>query len=55
MTKQTKAIPKFANEEQERVFWEANDSTDQLDWSKAGKVNLPNSKPATKAISPEDS
>ena len=32
-------------------FWEANDSTDYLDWSKANKVTLPNLKPTTKTIS----
>ncbi|MFZ3082722.1 BrnA antitoxin family protein, partial [Rhodoferax ferrireducens] len=51
MNKQLKAIPKFANEAQERAFWEANDSTDYLDWSKANKVTLPNLKPTTKTIS----
>lgn len=51
MKKQLKAIPKFANEAQERAFWEANDSTDHLDWSKASKVILPNLKPTTKTIS----
>lgn len=48
------AIPKFANEAQERVFWEAHDSTDHLDWSKANKVTLPTLKPTTKTISAED-
>lgn len=51
MNKQTKAIPKFATEAQERVYWEKNDSTDHLDWSKARKVTLPNLKPTTKTIS----
>lgn len=51
MKKQLKAIPEFANEAQERAFWEANDSTDHLDWSKANKVTLPNLKPTTKTIS----
>lgn len=51
MKKQLKTIPKFANEAQERAFWEANDSTDHLDWSKANKVTLPNLKPTTKTIS----
>ncbi|MDO8769607.1 MAG: DUF1737 domain-containing protein [Burkholderiaceae bacterium] len=55
MKKRLKAIPKFANEAQERAFWEANDSTDHLDWSKASKVTLPNLKAMTKTISPEDS
>ncbi len=51
MTKPTKPIPKFANETQERAYWEAHDSTPHLDWSKAKKVSLPNLKPTTKTIS----
>ena len=45
------AIPKFANEAQERAYWESHDSTDHLDWSKAKKGTLPNLKPTTKTIS----
>lgn len=51
MNKQTKAIPKFANEAQERAYWESHDSTDHLDWSKSQKASLPNLKPTTKTIS----
>lgn len=51
MTKPAKAIPKFANEAQERAFWESHDSTEHVDWSKAKKVALPNLKPTTKTIS----
>ena len=51
MNKQTKAIPRFATEAQERAYWEKHDSTDYLDWSKAKKVALPNLKPTTKTIS----
>lgn len=51
MNKPTKTPPKFANEAQERAFWEAHDSTEYLDWSKARKVTLPNLKPTTKTIS----
>jgi predicted DNA binding CopG/RHH family protein len=51
MTKPTKTIPKFANEAQERAFWETQDSSEYLDWSKAKKVPLPNLKPSTKTIS----
>ena len=51
MNKQTKAIPKFATEAQERAYWEKHDSTDYLDWSKAKRVVLPNLKPTTKTIS----
>ena len=53
MTKQTvkQAIPKFKTEAQERAYWEANDSTDHVDWTKAKKVTLPNLRPSTKTIS----
>ena len=51
MNKQTKAIPNFTNEAQERAYWEKHDSADHLDWSKAKKVALPNLKPTTKTIS----
>ena len=51
MTRQLKATPEFANEAEERAFWEANDSTDYLDWTKAQKVVLPNLKPTTRTIS----
>ena len=51
MTRQTKAIPKFATEAQERAYWEKHDSADYLDWSKAKKMTLPNLKPTTKTIS----
>jgi predicted DNA binding CopG/RHH family protein len=51
MDKQLKQIPVFADEAQERTFWETHDSTDYLDWSKAQPVVLPNLKPTTKTIS----
>lgn len=51
MSKQHKAVPKFANEAEERAFWESHDSTDYLDWSKVQRVVLPNLKPSTKTIS----
>ena len=53
MTKQTtkQAIPKFKTEAQVRAYWEAHDSTDHVDWSKAQKVKLPNLRPTTKTIS----
>jgi predicted DNA binding CopG/RHH family protein len=46
-----KPIPTFANEAQERAYWETHDSTTHLDWSQAQKVRLPNLKPTTKTIS----
>ena len=51
MKKRLKAIPKFANEEEERKFWEQNDSLDYLDWNNAQPVVMPNLKPTTKTIS----
>lgn len=51
MSKQLKVVPEFANESNERIFWDTHDSTAYLDWSKAQKVVLPNLKPTTKTIS----
>lgn len=44
-------IPEFKTELEERAFWEENDSSGYLDWSKARQAVLPNLKPTTKAIS----
>ena len=44
-------VPVFANETDERAYWETGggrDSVEHLDWSKAHKVTLPNLKPTTK-------
>ena len=41
----------FKSEAEERKFWEANDSTKLVDWSKAERVRLPNLKPTTQSIS----
>ena len=51
MSKRLKTIPKFANEAAERAFWEKNDSTDFVDWTKAQPATFPNLKPSTKTIS----
>jgi len=51
MTKKLKPIPKFRSEAEERKFWEAHDSTDYVDWSKAQRVRFPNLKLSTTAIS----
>lgn len=51
MKKRRKAIPEFANEEEERKFWERHDSSDYLDWDRAQPVVMPNLKPTTKTIS----
>lgn len=46
-----KQIPKFRNEEEERTFWAARDSTEYVDWSKAKRAVFPNLKPSTRTIS----
>jgi predicted DNA binding CopG/RHH family protein len=51
MNKLLKTVPKFANETEEQLFWDAHDSTEYLDWSKARSVVLSNLKPTTKTIS----
>jgi len=49
--KKPKPLPSFKTEAEERKFWETHDSTDDIDWSKAERVRLPNLKPSTAAIS----
>lgn len=44
-------MPKFASEQEEKVFWGTNDSTEYIDWSKAKKAKFPNLKPTLKTIS----
>jgi predicted DNA binding CopG/RHH family protein len=51
MPRKRKPVPVFKNEAEERRFWEAHDSADYLDWSKAEGVRLPSLKPSTTAIS----
>jgi predicted DNA binding CopG/RHH family protein len=51
MARKLKPIPRFANEAEERKFWESHDSTAYIDWSKAQRVTLPNLKLSTKTIS----
>jgi predicted DNA binding CopG/RHH family protein len=51
MNKTLKPIPAFADEAEEREFWESHDSTDYVDWSKAQRARLPNLKPSSAAIS----
>ena len=46
-----KAVPKFRSEDAEREFWAAHDSTDYIDWRKAGRTTLPNLKPSSQTIS----
>ena len=46
-----KKIPKYKNEDEEREFWAAHDSTDYINWSKGKKVVLSKLKPSIKTIS----
>lgn len=48
---ETKKIPNFENEDEEREFWATHDSTEYIDWSKAERVIFPNLKPSTESIS----
>ena len=49
--KPTKTISIFNDENEERVFWENNDTMDYFDTSKVRKVRFPNLKKTTKSIS----
>ncbi len=46
-----KKIPEFRNEDEERAFWEENDSAEFVDWNTAKRVTLSNLKPSVKKIS----
>jgi len=46
-----KPLPTFVSEADERAFWEMNDSSDYVDWTKAERVQFPNLKPSTTSIS----
>lgn len=46
-----KAIPHFANEDEEREFWASHDTVDHFDWSKAVRATFPELKPSTTTIS----
>lgn len=49
--KTTKTIPTFKSKDEEREFWENNDTLDYFDASKVKKVRFPNLKKTTKSIS----
>jgi predicted DNA binding CopG/RHH family protein len=51
MRKARKPIPAFADEAEERAFWERADSTDTLDWRRAERARRPNLRPSTTEIS----
>jgi len=46
-----KRLPRFRDEDEERAFWAAHDSTAYLDWRKAVRTRLPELKPSRKTIS----
>ncbi len=46
-----KPLPAFSSEGQERDFWEHEDSTEYIDWTKAKRVAFPNLKPSLRTIS----
>ena len=51
MKRKFKSVPTFADEAEERRFWETHDTADYFDLSKAVRVRFPNLKPTTTAIS----
>ena len=51
MNKKRRLIPAFKNEAQERAFWESQDSSGHVDWSRAERIRLANLKPSTQTIS----
>ena len=51
MSRQPESIPVFENEAEEQAFWEANDSSDYIDWTRAKRARFVNLKPSTKPIS----
>ena len=51
MKNRLKKIPKFESDFAEHDFWQDQDSTDYIDWSKAKRAQFPNLKPSTKKIS----
>ena len=51
MQKKLKPIPHFRSETEERKFWQTQDSTEYVDWSKARRgVVFPNLKLTTRPI-----
>jgi predicted DNA binding CopG/RHH family protein len=47
----TRMAPTFRSEAEERAFWEAHESTDYIDWTRASSVRLARLKPSTQTIS----
>jgi predicted DNA binding CopG/RHH family protein len=51
MNKKLKAVPRFRNETEERAFWQTHDTADYFDLSRAKRMQFPNLKLSTTAIS----
>ena len=51
MRKHAERMPAFESEAEERRFWESQNSTDHVNWSRAERVRLPNLRPSTTSIS----
>ena len=50
MSKKSKAIPKFKNEDEEREFWATHDLTDYLDHFQPVELDLSELKPSSKSV-----
>ena len=46
-----KAVPAFANEREEREFWETHDASPFVDWDQARIAVFPNLRPSTETVS----
>lgn len=44
-------IPKFKNEDDERVYWASHDSAGRIDWKKGKKTVFPALRPSVRSIS----
>jgi predicted DNA binding CopG/RHH family protein len=51
MPTESKEIPDFKDEDEERAFWATHDSTEYIDWDSAESIILPQLKPSTRTIS----
>ncbi len=49
--KNSKPIPRFKNEDDEREFWAVADTSEYFDLDKAEKTVIPNLKPSTESVS----
>ena len=51
MKEESRPIPAFKSEAQERTFRESHDSSGYVEWSQAERIRLANLKPSTQTIS----